>query len=295
MSAFLEIKNLTKEYHNHVALRDISFDIQKNAVFGLLGPNGAGKTTLIRIIAGIYKQTAGQVLLEGIDSSKQIQKLGYLPEERGLYQNMYVDEYLHYIANLRGLAKNETLEKINYWIETFQLIPKRKNLIGTLSKGNQQKIQFIASVLHNPDFIILDEPFSGFDPINEEILKKEIIRLYQEGKTILFSTHRMESVEELCTHVGLIHGSKLLLNGKVEDIKQQYDPKEFIIETKNEINHKELTLVSAKNGHFQHKISATNFDDAWAKISSLGLSSNLVGFYKRQISFHEIFLKLTHA
>lgn len=295
MSAFLEIKNLTKEYHNHVALRDISFDIQKNAVFGLLGPNGAGKTTLIRIIAGIYKQTSGQVLLEGIDSSKQVQKLGYLPEERGLYQNMYVEEYLYYIASLRDLNKKEAQEKVNYWIETFQLELKRKNLIGTLSKGNQQKIQFIASVLHDPDFIILDEPFSGFDPINEEILKKEILRLYKEGKTILFSTHRMESVEELCTHVGLIHGSNLLLNGKVEEIKREFDPKEFILESKKELKNKELIFVSAKNGHFQYKISANHFDEAWAKITTLGLSSDLVGFYKRQISFHEIFLKLTHA
>ncbi len=219
----LEIRNITKDYAKHRALDDVSFKIEKGSIFGLLGPNGAGKTSLIRIINQITAPDAGNIFFKGEPlNANHIAHIGYLPEERGLYKKMLIGEQLLYLAQLKGLSKNDAIRKINYWFEKMDMQNWWNKKVEDLSKGMQQKVQFVATVIHEPELLILDEPFSGFDPVNAEIIKNEILDLNKKGSTIIFSTHRMESVEQLCDSIVLLNKAKKVLDGKVVDVKNQY-------------------------------------------------------------------------
>jgi ABC-2 type transport system ATP-binding protein len=223
MTSILSIRNLSKQYATHKALENVSLEIPQNSIFGLLGPNGAGKTTLIRIITQIISLDEGEIYFAGERlRPEHVNRMGYLPEERGLYKKMKVGEQLVYLARLKGLETGEAKKRIKYWVEKLEMQGWAEKNVEDLSKGMQQKVQFVATVLHEPEFLILDEPFSGFDPVNAQIIKNEILELKKKGITILFSTHRMESVEELCEYIALINRSKKILEGKTRDIKRQY-------------------------------------------------------------------------
>jgi ABC-2 type transport system ATP-binding protein len=223
MQPILEIKNVHKNYANHVALNNVSITVEPQKIFGLLGPNGAGKTSLIRIINQITGPDSGEILFNGEKlSPKHVDVIGYLPEERGLYKKMSVGEQVMYLAQLKGLKKADAKQKLDMWFKKFEIESWWNKKIEELSKGMQQKVQFIVTVLHEPKLLILDEPFSGFDPINAQLIKNEILELKQKGSTIIFSTHNMGSVEELCDNIALINKSEKILDGSVKDIKSKY-------------------------------------------------------------------------
>lgn len=220
---FLETIDIVKDYNNHRALDHVSIAIPKGSIFGLLGPNGAGKTSLIRIVNQITAPDSGTVIFDGARlNESHIRRIGYLPEERGLYKKMKVGDQLLYLAQLKGLSEREAMQKLRIWFEKFDIKPWWSKTISDLSKGMQQKIQFVSTVLHEPELIILDEPFSGFDPINANLIRNEILELKDNGHTIIFSTHRMESVEELCDHIALINRSKKILEGPKDKIKADF-------------------------------------------------------------------------
>ncbi len=232
----IEVQNITKDYSHHRALDDVSLNIPKGCIFGLLGPNGAGKTSLIRIINQITGPDQGRILFDGQPLGEQhIGRIGYLPEERGLYKKMKVGEQLLYLAQLKGLSKKEALEKLKVWFVKFDIKTWWDKSVSDLSKGMQQKVQFVSTVLHEPDLIILDEPFSGFDPINANLIRDEILELKQKGCTVIFSTHRMETVEELCDNMALIHKAKKVLDGPKQLIKEQFKTNTFFVEFKGNL------------------------------------------------------------
>ncbi|WP_293946082.1 MULTISPECIES: ABC transporter ATP-binding protein [unclassified Sphingobacterium] len=227
----LEINHVTKDYANHRALDDVSIQIPKGKIFGLLGPNGAGKTSLIRIINQITAPDSGEIRFNGeLLGAQHIAQIGYLPEERGLYKKMKIGDQMLYLAQLKGLSKKEALHRIHDWCERLDISSWLDKKIEDLSKGMQQKVQFVATVIHQPQLIILDEPFSGFDPVNANIIKEQILRLNKEGATIIFSTHRMETVEELCDNIALINRSKKILDGSVQAIKKEYRNQTYKLE-----------------------------------------------------------------
>lgn len=222
--------NISKQFANHKALDDVSISVPEKSIFGLLGPNGAGKTTFIRIINQITAPDTGKLYFSGKKlSSSHIKDIGYLPEERGLYKKMKVGEQALYLAQLKGLSKHDAIKKLKFWFEKFDILQWWNRKVEELSKGMQQKVQFIVTVLHEPKLLIFDEPFSGFDPINVNLIKDEILKLRKNGATIIFSTHNMASVEELCDHIALINNSKKILDGKVFEIKNQYKSNTFEI------------------------------------------------------------------
>lgn len=224
----LEIRNIVKQFANHRALDDVSMHIERGSIFGLLGPNGAGKTSLIRIINQITAPDQGEIVFAGERlNPSHIERIGYLPEERGLYKKMEIGEQMLYLAQLKGLSKQEATKRIKHWFEKMEMETWWNKKVEDLSKGMQQKVQFVATVVHEPELIILDEPFSGFDPVNVNIIKEEILALNKKGATIIFSTHRMESVEELCDSIVLINKSRKILEGKVRDIKNNYKSNTF--------------------------------------------------------------------
>jgi len=228
MAHLIEVKQATKKFGTFTALQEVSIQVPKGSIFGLLGPNGAGKTTLIRIINQITLPDEGEVYLDNeILQPKHIKDIGYLPEERGLYKSMKVGEQALYLAQLKGLSKKEAKERLTYWFDKFEITHWWNKKIQELSKGMAQKVQFIVTILHKPKLLIFDEPFSGFDPINANVIKDEILQLRDEGATVIFSTHRMESVEELCDHIALINKSKKILEGKVSDIKREFKSNTF--------------------------------------------------------------------
>ncbi|XMO87000.1 ABC transporter ATP-binding protein [Algibacter sp. AS12] len=228
MNNLLEVNNVSKYFGDFKALNDVSVSIPKGSIFGLLGPNGAGKTTLIRIVNQITMPDSGSVILDGERlSQKHIMDIGYLPEERGLYKSMKVGEQAIYLAQLKGLSKAEAKKRLKYWFERLEIGDWWNKKIQELSKGMAQKIQFVVTVLHEPKLLIFDEPFSGFDPINANLIKDEILRLRENGATVIFSTHRMESVEELCDDIALIHKSNKILDGKLVDVKRQFKINKF--------------------------------------------------------------------
>jgi ABC-2 type transport system ATP-binding protein len=227
----LSIRNIVKQYAGHRALDDVSLEVESGQVFGLLGPNGAGKTSLIRIINQITAPDSGEVFFNGQKlNQSHIERIGYLPEERGLYKKMEIGEQMIYLARLKGLSRAEAQKRLKFWFDKLGMETWWKKKIEELSKGMQQKAQFVATVLHEPDLIILDEPFSGFDPVNAEIIKDEILELNRNGATILFSTHRMESVEELCDAIALIHQSHKILDGTVKNIRNSYRNETYMVE-----------------------------------------------------------------
>lgn len=227
----LSIRNIVKQYAGHRALDDVSLEVESGQVFGLLGPNGAGKTSLIRIINQITAPDSGEVFFNGEKlNQSHIDRIGYLPEERGLYKKMEIGEQMIYLARLKGLSRAEAQKRLKFWFDKLGMETWWKKKIEELSKGMQQKAQFVATVLHEPDLIILDEPFSGFDPVNAEVIKDEILELNRNGATILFSTHRMESVEELCHSIALINKSHKILDGKVKAIRNSYRNDTYFVE-----------------------------------------------------------------
>ncbi|MFC7444532.1 ABC transporter, ATP-binding protein [Mesoflavibacter sp. HG96] len=250
MSNLLEVHSVSKKFGDFTALNNVSIAVPKGSIFGLLGPNGAGKTTLIRIVNQITMPDTGHVLLDGETlKNHHIKDIGYLPEERGLYKSMKVGEQALYLAQLKGMDKAEAKKRLKIWFDRLEIGDWWNKKIQELSKGMAQKIQFVVTVLHQPKLLIFDEPFSGFDPINANLIKDEILRLRDEGATVIFSTHRMESVEELCDHIALLNKSNKILDGNLMDVKRQYKTNTFEIG----INPKELSLEQ----ELQQKFSVT--------------------------------------
>jgi ABC-2 type transport system ATP-binding protein len=227
----LELHNLKKYFATQKAVDDISFNIGKGSIFGLLGPNGAGKTTLLRMITGIFYPDSGQILLNGkaFDPVKDVGSIGYMPEERGLYKKMKIGEQAVYLAQMKGMGKHEATAKVKEWFVKFEMQTWWNKKVEDLSKGMQQKMQFVTTVLHSPDLIILDEPFSGLDPVNANLIKDEIFNLAKGGSTIIFSTHRMEQVEEICDHIVLVNKGQKILDGTVKEVKNRYKENLFSI------------------------------------------------------------------
>jgi len=231
MESLISIEHLKKYFATQKAVDDISFNIYKGSIFGMLGPNGAGKTTLLRMITGIFFPDSGQILFNGkkFDPSSDVSQIGYMPEERGLYKKMKIGEQAIYLARLKGLTRADAMQKIRYWFEKLEMQSWWNKKVEDLSKGMSQKLQFVTTVLHEPSLIILDEPFSGLDPVNANLIKDEIYRLAQKGATIVFSTHRMEQVEEICDHIVLINKGKKILDGTVSQVKQDFKENLFQI------------------------------------------------------------------
>lgn len=229
MEHILSIRHLTKAYASHRAVDDISFDIQQGSIFGLLGPNGAGKTTLLRMITGIFYPDQGEILFRGTSFNplKDISKIGYMPEERGLYKKMPVGEQLIYLGQLKEMSLAEARQKAQFWITRFDLEQWWNKKVGDLSKGMQQKVQFISTIIHEPELVILDEPFSGLDPLNANLIKQEIFEMSRRGTTIIFSTHRMEQVEEICRHLVLVNQGVKILDGEIGHIKNTFKKHEL--------------------------------------------------------------------
>ncbi|TVR88350.1 MAG: ATP-binding cassette domain-containing protein [Saprospirales bacterium] len=230
----LQVDGVTKKYEKHLAVDNISFEVERGVLFGMLGPNGAGKTSTIRMITGITLPDSGKIFLNGkrVDGSLT-PGIGYLPEERGLYRKMTVGEHLMYLIRLRGFSSSEGRKLVDDWVERFDIGSWWKKKIEELSKGMQQKIQFIAAVMHNPDLMILDEPFSGLDPVNSNLIREEIRRLSSLGKGVILSTHRMEQVEELCEKIVLINRGRIVLTGNLDEIKESYWKNEFLLDFEN--------------------------------------------------------------
>ena len=224
----LSIENVSKRYRDHVALDNVSFNVNEKRIFGLLGPNGAGKTSLIRIINQITAPDNGQILIDGSPlDNNHVEDIGYLPEERGLYKKMKVGDQAIYLAQLKGLSKAEAINRLQYWFKKFDLVDWWDKKVEELSKGMAQKVQFITTVLHEPELLILDEPFSGFDPINTNLIKNEILELRDKGTTIILSTHNMNSVEEICDDIVLIDNAKIVLEGEVKELRNRFKPNQF--------------------------------------------------------------------
>jgi ABC-2 type transport system ATP-binding protein len=294
----LEAKNIVKSYSNHLALNDVSISVPKGSIFGLLGPNGAGKTSLIRIINQITGPDSGQIFIDGQPlRPSHIEDIGYLPEERGLYKKMKVGEQLQYLAQLKGMNKAVATEKLKQWFIKFDIKDWWLKNVEDLSKGMQQKTQFIASIVHEPKLIILDEPFSGFDPINANLLKDEILELKEKGTTIIFSTHRMESVEELCDNIALINKSKVVLEGKKSEIKNRYKDHSYVIQHVGELigNQQLFSIKSSKNkeGNLVESIIQKSENISTNQlINNLLEKSEIIGFNEKIPSFNDIFIKV---
>ncbi|WP_284652495.1 ABC transporter ATP-binding protein [Flavobacterium terrisoli] len=223
MSNILEVNKVVKQYGDYTALNEVSLTVPKGSIYGLLGPNGAGKTSLIRIINQITMPDSGEIILDGEKlNPSHVHTIGYMPEERGLYKTMRVGEQCLYLAQLKGLSKADAQRELDYWFDRLEIQGWWNKKIQELSKGMAQKIQFVVTILHKPKLLILDEPFSGFDPVNANLIKDEIIELNKQGTSVIFSTHRMESVEEMCDHIALIHKSNKLIEGKLSDVKKQF-------------------------------------------------------------------------
>lgn len=303
MENFLVARNITKNYGAYKALNDITIEVPKGSVFGLLGPNGAGKTTLIRIVNQITMPDSGTIFLDGnVLRPQDIMNIGYLPEERGLYKSMKVGEQAIYLAQLKGLSKSQAKERLGYWFKRLEIEGWWNKKVQELSKGMAQKIQFIVTVLHQPKLLIFDEPFSGFDPINANLIKDEILRLRDEGATIIFSTHRMESVEEMCDHIALIHESNKVLDGKLIDIKRAYKSNTFEIgliaanfkKTESLINEKfEISPTSFNSIHdeLQYKIKISANESANNLVNYLTTLGQLTHFSEVIPSANDIFIE----
>lgn len=257
----IEVKDVVKQYSGHRALDGVSLDVPKGTIYGLLGPNGAGKTTLIRIINCITAPDSGEVLLNGKKlQPEDVRLIGYLPEERGLYKKMKVGEQAVYLARLKGMTKQDALKALKFWFEKFEIQDWWNKKVEELSKGMAQKVQFITTILHKPDLLIFDEPFSGFDPVNADLLKREIIDLRNQGATIIFSTHNMESVEELCENISLVNKSKIVLQGNVAEIRSAYASDSLFVKTAGVVTPENCNIISqnVKNGIFETTLKKNN-------------------------------------
>ncbi|MBR5843015.1 MAG: ATP-binding cassette domain-containing protein [Bacteroidaceae bacterium] len=272
---YLEARNIVKQYASHKALDNVTVQVPHNHIYGLLGPNGAGKTTLIRIINHITGPDSGEVYIDGrLSIPSDVEKIGYLPEERGLYKKMKVGEQLMYLARLKGLTRNDAKEQIKFWLNKFDIANWDKKKVEELSKGMQQKIQFIATVIHRPQLLIFDEPFSGFDPVNANLLKNEILELRRQGATIIFSTHNMASVEEICDEITLINRSRAVLQGEINEIRQAHKKHLFKVAYTSNASTTECTLHSNDIYHVMEQRQAGCYNTAIVRKSNATTSNN---------------------
>lgn len=300
MESIFRAEQVTKHYNQHCALDNVSISVPKQSVFGLLGPNGAGKTTLIRIINQIIAPDSGTIFLDNKPLKPQdVQRIGYLPEERGLYKKMKVGEQAIYLAQLKGLKASHAKKELVSWFEKFDLMPWWDKKVEELSKGMQQKVQFIITVLHKPRLLIFDEPFSGFDPINVNLLKQEIIDLKKQGATIIFSTHNMGSVEELCDHIALINKSKKILDGNVSQIRRRYAGQLFMVELESQtqpLEHfldKRFELIEShqKNGILKARIKVNDLTNPNELLKQIMTHGHIISFNELIPSMNDIFIK----
>ena len=299
MDAFLKVENITKQFAGHTALDDVSLEVPRGCVYGLLGPNGAGKTTLIRIINHITAPDQGRVWFNGHPlSPADVANIGYLPEERGLYKTMKVGEQALYFAQLKGLSRAEATARLKKWFVKFGIEGWWNKKVSELSKGMAQKVQFIVTVLHEPQLLIFDEPFSGFDPINTELLKKEIIELKNKGATIIFSTHNMDSVERLCENIALINKSQVVLSGNINQIRKQFSTNKYIVSLKdynpsvsNDFHCANLLNLKQENNitHAEFTLKPNNTSNDL--LSELIQKSTILKFEEQLPSMNDIFLQ----
>ena len=295
---FLEAHSIVKRFVNHTALDDVSISVRQGRIFGLLGPNGAGKTTLIRIINHITAPDSGEVIFDGRPMvADDVYNIGYLPEERGLYKKMKVGEQAIYLARLKGLDKATATKRLKYWFEKFDISQWWNKKVEELSKGMQQKVQFITTVLHEPQLLILDEPFSGFDPVNAEMLKSEILALKEKGHTIIFSTHNMNSVEEICDDIALINRSHLVLDGCVDDVRRQFKSNLFYVEADSRkilppMDGVEILSIEAVGDITRYKLKKQQEMTNSEFVSSLAQKIEISTFKEFIPSMNEIFIKV---
>ncbi len=299
MSTILEVQNLKKYFSSQKAVDDISFTIHKGSIFGLLGPNGAGKTTLIRMITGIFYPDAGTINLNGkkFDATEDVINIGYMPEERGLYKKMKVGEQAMYLAQLKGMGKKEAFVKVKEWFEKFEMESWWNKKVEDLSKGMSQKLQFVTTVLHEPKLVILDEPFSGLDPVNTNLIKDEIYNLAQKGTTIIFSTHRMEQVEEICDHIILVNRGSKILDGTVKDIKQQFKQNIFTAEVDHlpaVLEHSSFSIVKQKANNLTVKINE-GYKSNDVLMHFINQQSGIIAYHEILPSLNEIFIRLVEG
>jgi ABC-2 type transport system ATP-binding protein len=296
MQLLLELENISKSYQNKQALKPLSLSIPRGSVYGLLGPNGAGKTTLIRIITHITGPDTGTMHFDGKPGHPDdVRRMGYMPEERGLYKKMTVWDQLLFFARLKGLSGAEAEKRIVHWLRKLEMVDWAKKKVEELSKGMAQKVQFIATVIHEPEFLILDEPFSGFDPVNADIIKQEILELRDKGVTILFSTHRMESVEEMCDAICLIHQSEKVLDGSIRDIRKQFRSRRYRIVTKDpyQTNLPMITAEPAGQNNDGHPAAHINLPETMSYrelLNDILNQTELIAFEEFVPSVHDIFV-----
>ena len=292
----LSVRNITKSYVDHKALDNVSLDIRKGSIFGLLGPNGAGKTSMIRIINQIINQDEGEIF---IDEKKitydDVRKIGYMPEERGLYKKMKVGDFLLFMGKLKGLSRDKCIDSAADWFENLEVSNWWKKNIEDLSKGMSQKVQFISTVIHNPDLIILDEPFSGFDPVNANLVKKNLLRLKEEGKTIIFSTHRLESVDELCDHLAMINNSKKILDGNTDEIKMNAKSDTYILKHDKKIeSNDQLFHVISQNklsrNVYESELSLKKDKSYRNMFSEISKDIEIISFEQKVPNMNDIFI-----
>lgn len=295
---FIEVKDVVKQYSGHLALDHVSLNVAEGCIYGLLGPNGAGKTSLIRILNQITTADSGEILINGRrTTADDVAKIGYLPEERGLYKKMKVGEQIVYLGRLKGMSRTDATQEMERWLERFGLSEWRNKKLEALSKGMAQKVQFIATVLHRPKLLIFDEPFSGFDPVNTEQLKQEIIGLGKEGATILFSTHNMGSVEEVCEEITLINRAKVVLQGRVSDIRRQYKKNLYTLHVNDNEFESDAKLYSIetsdtlKDGGVDATIRLNEGVSLRDTISVLNEKYELTGIQELLPSMHEVFIE----
>ena len=298
MASILQLHNLKKYYATQKAVDDISFDIEQGKIFGLLGPNGAGKTTLLRMITGIFYPDSGSITFDGraFDPENDIIKIGYMPEERGLYKKMKIGEQALYLAQLKGLSKSEAMKQIKFWFKRLEMESWWNKKVEDLSKGMSQKLQFVTTVLHEPKLIILDEPFSGLDPVNANLIKDEIYGLAQRGSTIIFSTHRMEQVEEICDQIVLVNLGKKILDGTVVDVKQQFKEHKFSIKlgsTPSMIENTAYQVLEQKGNAFTMKINE-GFQSNDVLQHFIGQGVMIESFNEILPSLNDIFIQLVN-
>lgn len=289
----LEVNNVVKQYSGQLALDNISLVVPKGSVYGLLGPNGAGKTTLIRIINCITAPDSGEILLNGNKlTPADVRNIGYLPEERGLYKKMKVGEQAMYLARLKGMTKHDATKALKFWFEKFEIQDWWNKKVEELSKGMAQKVQFITTILHNPDLLIFDEPFSGFDPVNADIMKKEILALRDKGATIIFSTHNMESVEELCENISLVNKARIVLQGKVADIRASQSTRSLVIRSSTPFTPDNCNIISQtdKNGMFETTLIKLNDISNNQLLTELMKKTEIFSFEELLPTMNDIFI-----
>ncbi len=301
---FFNANNVVKRFSNHLALDDVTIAVPEKSIFGLLGPNGAGKTTLIRIINQITAPDSGVVYLNGkVLRGEDVRRIGYLPEERGLYKKMKIGEQALYLVQLKGVSKQDGLRKLKYWFEKFEIQAWWDKKVEELSKGMQQKVQFIITVLHEPSLLIFDEPFSGFDPINANLIKEEILELQKKGATIIFSTHNMASVEELCDHIALINNGKTILGGQINEIRNRFKPDTYSLTFKGDVTSIHLALdtsfdiIEEPHSGDQQRVTIKHINGLVARelISRINPVVDILAFQEVIPSMNDIFIRVVEG